>query len=199
MNTSNVDKITTAIVRNNLSALRKLVNADNANLRDEDGFTLLMTAILDEDVGLPLAQFLIDQGAEVNAEDPEKKYTALHFAARDQRREMVEALLRAGAKPDAVEADGNTALTHCVMAGEEPDLEIVKLLLQHGADPKKKNREGESALDVARFAENDELLTLLKTGAGAAKSARLSKGKSVSAAVKPTLKRGTTGRAKKKS
>jgi ankyrin repeat protein len=190
---SDVDKITTAIARNNLSALRKLVSTDEANLKDEDGVTLLVNAILGENVGLPVLQFLIDQGADVNEEDS-AKYTALHFAARAQRKEMVEALLKAGAKPDGADADGNTPLIHCVMSGLEPNREIVQLLLRHGADPKKKNRERESALDVARFAEDNELLSLLKSGVGGAKSP--------SAVAKRTAtasKRKAAPKAKKKS
>jgi ankyrin repeat protein len=157
---STLDKITTAIARNNLAALRKLITRENANAVD-DGFTLLTTTVLYEETDPRILQLLIDRGADVNVADDDRQYTALHFAARDQRREMVKILLDAGAEVDTIDADGTTPLCHCVMR-PNTDLEIVKLLLAHGADPKKKNRDGDSPLASARFAEDAELLDVLK-------------------------------------
>jgi ankyrin repeat protein len=157
---SELDKIETAIARNNLAALKKLVSAKNVNSRDEDGFTLAMNVVLDDETDPQLLQLLVERGADVNAVD-EQRYTALHFAARDQRCELVKILLEAGAHVDAVEAMGNTPLCLCA-SSSRPDLEIVKLLLQHGADQRKKNRDGDSPLSMAKYGEDDELLAVLK-------------------------------------
>src|SRR5262245_8708625 len=133
---SDIDRITTAIARNNLAALRKLVRDSAAANATEDGLTLLMVCALDEFVDASLVQFLIDQGADVDAVESGEKYTALHFAARDQRREIVETLLKAGAKVDVCDAKGKTPLRHCLSSSKR-DPAIVEMLVAHGAEAKK--------------------------------------------------------------
>jgi ankyrin repeat protein len=189
-----LDRITTAIARNNLAALRKLITRENANLV-EDGFTLLTITVLYDETDPRILQLLVDRGADVNAADDDRQYTALHFAARDQRSEMVKILLDAGAEVDAIDADGTTPLCHCVRS-PNTDLEIVKLLLEHGADPKKKNRDGDSPVASARYAEDAELLALLKKAADdkPARGARLPAKKKAAA-----QKTRTKGTAKKQS
>ena len=131
-----VDRITTAIARNNLPALKKLVrDAETAN-SISDGLTLLMACALDEDVDASLVQFLIDQGADVNAVESGEKYTALHFAARDQRLEIVETLLGAGAKADVRDAKGKTPLRHC-LSRKDRNPAIVEMLQAREAKTKK--------------------------------------------------------------
>lgn len=185
--TTLIDRITTAIARNNLAALRKLVTRENANLEDEDGFTLVMNVILDEDAGPEMLKLLIERGADVHVAEREERLTALHLAARALRRDMVEILLAAGAAVDPLDSSGTTPLCLCVQR-LEPDLAIVKLLLAHGADPKKRNRDGDSPLIVARFAEEAELLALLKGSATKRKSSGLKTKKKPAAKTKTAAK-----------
>lgn len=154
------DKILTAIARNNLPALKKLVNKGNANVCDEDGFSLLMNAAMDEECDPQVVKLLVDRRADVSAAEEDQQYTALHFAARDNGPDIVRILLEAGADATAVEAGGSTPLHFCILG--KSNLEVVKLLLEHGADPKRKNKEGDSPAVMAKYAEDKELQKLLR-------------------------------------
>jgi hypothetical protein len=157
---SDVEKILTALARNNLPALRKLVNKSNANACDEDGFSLLMNAAMDDETDPEAVRLLLDRGAEVNAAEERQQWTALHFAARDNGSEIVGILLEAGADATAVEAEGNTPLHHCLLG--KCDLDAVKLLLEYGADPKRKNREGDSPIVMGKYSEDKALQKVLR-------------------------------------
>ncbi|UCF81439.1 MAG: ankyrin repeat domain-containing protein, partial [Acidobacteriota bacterium] len=73
---------------------------------------------------------LIEQGADVNAED---KYgiTALMFAAKNGQTEIVKALVDAGADVEAKDKYGVTAL---MAAASGSHTETVKVLIDAGAD-----------------------------------------------------------------
>jgi len=157
---SDVDKILIALARNNLPVLRKLVTKGNVNACDEDGFSLLMNAAMDDETDPEAVRLLLERGAEVNAAEEGQQFTALHFAARDNGSEIVGILLEAGADATAVEAEGNTPLHHCLLG--KCDLDAVKLLLEYGAEPKRKNREGDSPVVMAKYAEDKALQKVLR-------------------------------------
>jgi hypothetical protein len=68
--------------------------------------------------------------------------------------EAAQALLQAGANPNAQDAYGLPALHVAVNAQPPPNPaaveRIVALLLKRGADPKARNRDGDTALDLAK-------------------------------------------------
>ena len=66
--------------------------------QDQFGFTLLHYVA--EDGNVELAQWLLAQGANVNAPTP-YGYTPLHYAARHTTAELARVLLEAGANPNA--------------------------------------------------------------------------------------------------
>lgn len=153
-----LEKILTAMARNQVATFKKLVTAENVDAVDEDGFTLLVNVILYEDTDAKIARHLIDLGADVHRVDPKEKWTALAFAARDNRPDIATMLLDAGANPTAQDINGNTPL-HCAMhplcydhIPKEPILKLVAALLAKGADPQQKNRRGESPLSKAKLA-----------------------------------------------
>jgi uncharacterized protein len=157
---SKADEIAQAVYRRDMAALRKLSTAD-ANLRDQDGFTPLMHAVLAQDADPAIVTVLIDRGADVNAADSHQGYTALHFAARDQNAALVRTLLGAGAEPDPVDVFGDTPLWRSVM-NSSGDLATTKLLVEHGADPNVRNRSGISPLSLARDTGQDDIVKLLE-------------------------------------
>jgi ankyrin repeat protein len=130
------------------------VNANDASL----GFTPLMNAAGNGD--LESVKFLLAKGAHVNdvsAKDPVAVlrgpidlgyYTPLMLASLYGPPAIVDALLRAGAKVDAKDIRGRTAL-HYAVSTEAQNPEIVQLLLQAGSDPAAKDTTGQSAVDWA--------------------------------------------------
>lgn len=79
--------------------------------------------------------------------------------------EEVQALLNAGADPNARDSDGNTALIKA--ATENENHEVVKVLLAAGANPNIKAKEGgETALMWAAWRSNSKMVqALLEAGA----------------------------------
>lgn len=163
-----LDRILTAIARNQVATFKKLVTAENVDAVDEDGFTLLVNVILDEDADAKMARYLIDLGADVNRVDPKEKWTALAFASRDNRPDIATMLLNAGANPTVQDINGYTPL-HRAMEPlsydhipKGPILELVATLLDKGADPRQKNRHGESPLSRAKLAGLNEVVAMFK-------------------------------------
>ncbi len=83
-------------------------------------------------------------GADVNAPDPLFGVTPLAFAALEGHTGMTEELLKRGAKLEAPNRDGSTALHSAAFMGRA---ETVRLLLDNGADPNALNHNGETPLD----------------------------------------------------
>lgn len=77
---------------------------------------------------------------------------ALNIAAANNQPEVIEYLLKLGAKINKVNGRKNTALMDAVING---NTKIVSLLLKHGANPNIKNLSGRNVLDLA--IENNKL------------------------------------------
>ncbi len=156
---SEVNEALRAIFTKDFGVLRHL-SREAANLRDQDGMTLLMNAVLEEKTDPEVVRVLLERGADVNAKDRDG-WTALHFAARDQKKTIVPLLLAAGAEVDPVESFGNTPLWRAVMS-VQGDPTVIAHLVAHGADPDRKNKRGNSPLDVARDSGLTEVVALLE-------------------------------------
>ncbi|SRR6266511_627838 len=157
---SELRNILRAIYRKDFSTLERLSPAD-ANIKDQDGRTPLMHAVLDEDADPALVKLLIARGADVNAVEAEQKWSALHFAARDKKEAIVRSLLEAGAAVDATNVFGNTPLWETVMSSTR-SLSVARELLRHGADPYRKNNDGVAPIDIAGRTGCVELLNLFQ-------------------------------------
>src|SRR5439155_24639342 len=103
------------------------------NSLDEDGRSILMHALLASDASLGIVKLLIQNGADVNLREPKQQWTALHFAAREGRAEIVKLLLDNKSEVDARDSFGNTPLWRAVMDFRGDD-KVIRLLLSHGAD-----------------------------------------------------------------
>jgi ankyrin repeat protein len=144
------------------------VNAKDVSL----GFTPLMNAAGNGD--LESVKILLAHGANVNAvsaKDPINVlngpvdlgyYTALMLASFYGPPEIVDALLRAGAKVDPKDIRGRTAL-HYAVSTEKQDARIVKFLLDAGSDPGTKDLRKESAIDWAAKYAHPDVMRLMKT------------------------------------
>jgi cytohesin len=90
---------------------------------------LQIVAIRGERAAVDFIEFLLTQGADLNARD-NFGWTPLHRAASFGKLEVVSVLLAHGAKTDAKTNDGKTARD---LARESGHKEIVELLKKHGA------------------------------------------------------------------
>jgi len=94
---------------------------------------------------------------EVNTAEPDGS-TALHWATYAVDRELVRALLDAGAKADITNRYGSSPLTEAVKLA---DIELVRMLLDAGADPDSPNQDNQTALMLASNLGSLEIAKLL--------------------------------------
>jgi len=106
-----------------------------------------------------IVEMLAKAGADLNAvPTDDRRMPALSAAAANGHAATAAALLRLGAKPDAVDGEGATALLRASGAHHGP--EIVRALLDGGADVNA-GSPGPAALAVAVAEQDTEIVTLL--------------------------------------
>ena len=151
-----------AAYKGNLEMMRRLIRAgaDVDARNKKNGFTALLEAVhfLDTEV----AKFLIEYGAEVNAQNNHGS-TALHGAAANGIIELVNFLIVKGAEVNTQNNLGSTALHGAARYGKT---DVVKLLLCNRADVTVKNNNGQTALQLAaRYGKTEVVKLLLCNGA----------------------------------
>ena len=127
---------------------KELLAADPALLhsRTADGFPAVGVAIYFGHG--PLARWLIEQGADVNAPaENAARVAPLHAAAAVRDRETTRLLLERGADPNAKQQMDYTPLHGAASRG---DVELAELLLAHGARRDAKSTDGLTPADMAR-------------------------------------------------
>ena len=128
-----------------IDALTRLLSSGvSPNVRDGDGFTPLMAAVVNDRISA--ARLLLDRGAEINAR-ARGGLTALMLAIINERPAAVTLLLDRGADVNAQSGAGWTALTFAAWKG---DAAVVHALMSHGARPNVVDKQGWSPLDYAR-------------------------------------------------
>ncbi|XP_041989095.1 poly [ADP-ribose] polymerase tankyrase [Aricia agestis] len=100
---------------------------------------------------LPLAQLLLQRGADVHAKD-KGGLVPLHNACSYGHYEVTELLVAAGAGVNAADLWRFTPLHEAAAKGKA---DIVRLLLKHGADPTRRNRDGLTPLQLVRAGDSD--------------------------------------------
>ena len=151
------------------------VNAE-ATMFQDFGSTPLMAAACSANPAI--VGYLLEKGAKVqtisnNSGEVKNgllamfKMTALMKAAPDNRGEMVQALLAAGADVKPRDVREMNALMLAV-ATERADPKNVALLLKMGADPNARSASGETSLDWAMKFGNPEIISMLRDAGGRA-------------------------------
>jgi ankyrin repeat protein len=100
-----------------------------------------------KDKRLPVARFLLEKGADVNAQAKDG-ISPLMLAAVSGQPDMVKLLLEKGAKVGLTDERGWTALSWACKWGE--DVESVEALLAGGADLNQSTDKGETPLAMAK-------------------------------------------------
>ncbi|MGH7374727.1 MAG: ankyrin repeat domain-containing protein [Candidatus Rokuibacteriota bacterium] len=122
---------------------RLLTSGVPANVRDANGFTPLMLAVVSGH--LPAARALLDGGALVNARN-RGGITPVMLAVINEHREVLTLLLERGADVNVQSGTGWTALTFAAWKG---DADLVRLLLDHRANPTALDKQRWTPLDYA--------------------------------------------------
>ncbi|KAL2740726.1 hypothetical protein V1478_000867 [Vespula squamosa] len=137
-----------------------LTHGANADLH-KDGFTPLM-ALCSSAKGkiedyLSCLFLLIEASNNVEAIN-NQKLTALMYACKTNKIEIVSELIKYTKNINAYDTDGYTALMYAVLSN---GIEIVKLLLNNHADATIKNNHYETAKDIANLKGYEEISSLL--------------------------------------
>lgn len=152
-----------AAMRGDLARVKALVAAaTNVNVAQGDGMTALHWAADRGDTAM--AGVLLRARAGLRATTRINTYTPLHVAARGGHGDVMVALLKAGADPNAVTSTGVTALHLAAGSGA---VEGVTALLDKGADPNARDPElGQTPLVYAAAGNRAmAITTLMKRGA----------------------------------
>lgn len=132
-----------------------------------DGFdTLDQTALIAalNHAHTACARVLLERGADVNLPDPAGWTPLIHAVYFGADEELINLLLDRGARINAQNDRGVTALYLAAGTGRE---EQVRLLLQRGADPGLTTRSGYTALRIAQQKGLSEVVRLLESAAPA--------------------------------
>lgn len=124
----------------------------------------LWKAAVDGD--LAAARAALAAGADLNALDTRTTSSgrrALHYAAENDRAEMIRWLVASGADVNLPNKTGFTPLHHAAESGSSAAAEI---LLELGADPKAELPSGSTPLDVARQRRKAEVARVLEKASG---------------------------------
>lgn len=111
---------------------------------------------------LEIVKLLVENGAPVSMPTG---WSPLHYAAFENRPEVIKYLIAKGAKKDALAPNGYTAL---MLAARNGHLEAATALLYADADLGIRGPKGETALSIAMVKINNEEMVKLLKRAGAA-------------------------------
>jgi uncharacterized protein len=124
-------------------------------LKDRDGRTPLINAV-SVDYYLPLIEYLLEKGANINAQD-KAGWSALHFCAQNNRIELAEFLIKNGATVDIKDQWGATPLMRAaktcyeLMVKNDPNPgAMIQFLQKNGADKNIKNKDGVTFFDAQK-------------------------------------------------
>jgi hypothetical protein len=175
-----------AIKSNSLEIFQTLINEKNVNSKDSNGNTPLHIAIM-QDAPMPFLNYLIDNGADVNARNSSGD-SVLLMAAQKNKKDAGELLLQHGADIFATNTENNSPLRVAFMdlnvekwfinsetmlmrdgsgntplhyAAEWKYKKSAEMLIDKGAAVNAVNANGESAVFAATKGNSPELIDLL--------------------------------------
>lgn len=183
----NGPKLIQAIIQSDVEAVKAMIAAGVAlNERDNQGNTPLVAALTprarlepaaivsdanrkreiqrESTAQSAIVPLLLAKGADPNAPGAHGRTPLMQVSAwgnsRSWDRRTATTLVSLGAKVDAADVFGNTAL---LLASERHKPDLVQLLAKHGANPMVKNCHGESAMSVARAKNFTDVVQMLES------------------------------------
>ena len=130
----------------------------NANRRNQHGDTALMIASLRGD--REIARMLIEFG---NAEVKHSGWAPIHYAAFQDKPELIRYLIAKGADKDALAPNGYTALMLAARSGHD---DAARALLHEDVDINVRSPDGETALRIAKARKHSGVAELLIRAGG---------------------------------
>ena len=130
----------------------------NPNRRNQHGDTALMMASLRGD--REIARMLIEFGG---ADVKHSGWAPIHYAAFQDKPDMIRYLIAKGADKDALAPNGYTAL---MMAARSGHTDAAKVLLYEDVDINVRSPDGATALQIARQRKHNEMAELLVRAGG---------------------------------
>lgn len=131
-NTENQTALYVAVLKGREDLVQKLLEKGaDPNIADNQGGLPLSEAVARQDANPQIVKLLLEKGAKVNAQEPNKG-TALIFAASNKaissrtRQEIVKILLDHGADKSIKDDKGKTALDWAKQSGHEETAEMLK-------------------------------------------------------------------------
>ncbi|XP_078496584.1 poly [ADP-ribose] polymerase tankyrase-2-like [Lissotriton helveticus] len=135
--------------------VKKICSPHNVNCRDTQGRHSTPLHLAAGYNNLEVAEFLLQNGADVNAQD-KGGLIPLHNAASYGHLDVAALLIQCNA---CVNATDKWAFTPLHEASQKGRTQLCALLLSHGADPSLKNQEGQTPLDLVTADDVRALLT----------------------------------------
>lgn len=163
LTTNNIDN---SNLKEKLSHIRTTIfstlTKEQAN-KNNAGINLAHIAVLNGHIDF-MKKYL-EFGLDINAQTVERKLTPLHYAAGNNKIEIVKLLLEQNNVEKAnINATDTTGLTPSNIAAQNKSTDIVKLLAKHNADFTITDNEGNSPLSYAFAMKNwDMIFTMLAT------------------------------------
>jgi len=146
-----------AIKFNKLQVVQEMLKRNNITLvLSKNGYNTLLDAC-EKDL-TEICLLLIENGADLNAQDDDQLFTPLMHAVNNGNEIVVKKLIESRADLNIQDVDGNTALHYAVLSENEY---ILRILLNANAQRDMRNAENLTALDMAKLNEDDIILQLL--------------------------------------
>ncbi|KAL5234784.1 hypothetical protein ACI65C_002194 [Semiaphis heraclei] len=138
-----------------LARVQRLLTSENINCRDTQGRNSTPLHLAAGYNNLEVAEFLLEQGADVNAQD-KGGLIPLHNASSYGHLDLAALLIKHDTTVNATDNWGFTPLHEAAQKGRT---QLSALLLAHGADPFLRNQEGQTPLELATAEDVRSLLT----------------------------------------
>jgi len=125
--------------------------------RDRDGTPMLNIAARND--RLDFVQWLVEQGADINAVSEDRGYTAIMDAVWRGNIEITEYLIKKGSDLNTINKEGQSMLVLAVGANRT---QICKILAENGANPDIPDAMGMSAYGYAKLFKKVDIVSILE-------------------------------------
>jgi ankyrin repeat protein len=144
-----------------IERLQKYLSSPGVDINDRPGTDEALLDYAAEQNQVPVARFLLDHGARVDAvqnQGLDAGYTALHRAAITDAADVAQLLLAHGAE---VNFHGPLGITPLILAASNGSRRTAEVLLNHGADVSTPDGHSQTALSEATAHNHGDIVKLL--------------------------------------